>query len=263
MSDAITAGWEFYRVKKQEAFTLIEMLVVIAIIALLLAIIAPALRKVRYQARVVICSSNLRQIGVAIHTYANDFDNTIPFGPEGRPMAGGQFYTATGNVTSLISLYDGSPVGLGLMLNGYVDDQPKVLFCPGTDQPSDMDLQLSRVGHTQAEGGYYYRHASVALLTGAPDEFHIRLDRLGKNRNGRSISALAMDVQFLAHPSLEVWGVLTHTSHLRKTTNILFDDGQVIRQDNSEDTYTVDVGNYPYDALEKILRTFELADELH
>lgn len=250
---------------------MIEMLVVIAIIALLLAIIAPALRKVRYQARVVICSSNLRQIGVAIHTYAHDFDDMIPFGPEWEPMPGQNFYTATGSVTSLISLDDGSPVGLGLLLDQYVADQPKVLFCPGTDQPSDANKQLARVGKKQAEGGYYYRHASVAIVMQPqdppePEEVdtsHIRLGRLGKNRNGRSISALVMDVQFLAHPSLAIWGVLTHTSHLRKTTNILFSDGQVIRQDNSEDVYTVDIGNYPYDALEKILQAFELADEVH
>ena len=72
-----------------------------------------------------------------------------------------------------------------------------------------------------------------------------------------------MDVQFLAHPSLSVWGILTRTSHLRKTSNVLFADGQVIRQDNSEDVYTVDIGNYPYDALEKILQVFELTDEQH
>ena len=39
-------------------------------------------------------------------------------------------------------------------------------------------------------------------------------------------------------------------------------DGQVVRQDNADDRFTVDIGGYPYDALDKILKAFERADEL-
>ena len=177
-------------------------------------------------------------------------------------MAGSQFYTATGNVTSLISLYDGSPVGLGLLLDGYIADQPKVLFCPDADQHTDAEIELSRVGELQAQCDYYYRHASVALLYGQPETFHVRLTNLGKNRNQKMISALVMDVQFLANESLSVFGVVTRTNHDRKAVNILLADGQVVRQDNSDDTFTVDIGGYPYDALDKILLAFELADDL-
>ena len=247
----------------QRAFTLLELLVVIAIVSLLLAIILPSLRKVRQQARAVVCAANLRSVGVGIHAYAHDYNDTIPFGPKGLPMAGGQFYTVTGNVTSLISLYDGSPVGLGLLVDTYLADQPKVLFCPGSDQPTDADKQLANVGRRQAEGGYYYRHASVAMLTGVPDTFHIRLNQLGSNRNDRSISALVMDIQFLADPSLAIWGVITRTSHQRQVCNILFADGQVGRQDNRDDRFTVDIGQNPYHALDRILGAFETADELH
>jgi prepilin-type processing-associated H-X9-DG protein len=178
-------------------------------------------------------------------------------------MMGGNFYTVTGDVTSLISLMNGAPVGLGLLLQNYLAEQPKVLFCPGTDQPSDADAQLARVGRKQAQADYYYRHASVALLVGTPDTFHIQLGRLGKNRNGRSISALVMDVQFLAHPSLASFQVVTRTSHEQKISNILFADGQVVSQDNTDGRFTVDIGFYPYDALDKILKAFELADEYH
>lgn len=244
------------------AFTLIELLVVIAVIAMLLAVLIPSLQKVRFHARLVVCASNLRNVGAAIHAYSGDFDDTIPFGPEGLPMAGSQFYTATGNVTSLISLYDGSPVGLGLLLDGYLSDQPKVLFCPGADQHSNAEIELSRVGKLQAQCDYYYRHASVAMLSGTPEEFHICLSRLGKNRNAKNIHALVMDVQFLAESQLSVFGVNTRTNHQRRAVNILLADNQVIRQDNSDDRFTVDIGGYPYDALDKILTAFEKADEL-
>jgi prepilin-type N-terminal cleavage/methylation domain-containing protein/prepilin-type processing-associated H-X9-DG protein len=59
-------------------FTLIELLVVIAVIALLIAILVPALQKVRRQTRAVICQSNLRQWGTVLALYADENEGRLP-----------------------------------------------------------------------------------------------------------------------------------------------------------------------------------------
>ena len=250
-----------FSANSSRAFTIIELLVVIAVITIIMGILLPALSKVRYQANRTFCAANLRQVGLAIQMYAEDYDGIIPFGPEGRPVTGSNFYTTTGSVTSLLSLEDGAPVGLGLMLENYLSLQPKVLFCPGADQPSEAEEQLSRVGSAQAQSDFYYRHASVAMITGTPEAYHVNLNNLGRNSKGKPIKALVADVQFLAHPSLAAFQVKTRTSHKRSSSNVLFYDNSVKNVLNQNDMFTVNIGTSPYDALEKILDMFELVDD--
>ncbi|KPK45025.1 MAG: hypothetical protein AMJ65_01315 [Phycisphaerae bacterium SG8_4] len=64
--------------KKPRAFTLIELLVVIAIIAILMAIMMPALQRVKEQAREITCRANLRQYGVAQALYLDDNEDRYP-----------------------------------------------------------------------------------------------------------------------------------------------------------------------------------------
>ncbi len=66
------------RTKRSDAFTLIELLVVIAIIALLMAVLMPSLKRARDQARLTACTAHLKQIGLAMHMYACDFDDKFP-----------------------------------------------------------------------------------------------------------------------------------------------------------------------------------------
>lgn len=64
--------------KPTSGFTLIELLVVISIIALLLSILLPSMRAAREQAKQMVCSSQMRQVGLAQLLYINDFDKYTP-----------------------------------------------------------------------------------------------------------------------------------------------------------------------------------------
>jgi len=63
---------------RAKGFTLIELLVVIAIIALLMAILIPALQRVRKQARLVVCQSNLKQWGQILNLYTQNSEGFLP-----------------------------------------------------------------------------------------------------------------------------------------------------------------------------------------
>jgi prepilin-type N-terminal cleavage/methylation domain-containing protein len=251
----------------RRAFTLTELLIVIAILAILMALLLPTLASGREKGWRTACLSNLRQIGIAIHAYAGDSEGRIPYGPKAPPFtSAGNFYPSTGAPTSLVSLQSGAPVGLGLLLKEHLCNQPKALFCPGSDQAVDGAAELARVGVSQAQCSYYYRHAGVTNLFDSPNALppleRLALDHLGKNRNGLPIRALAIDTLFLCPPDLAPFNIKPRTHHRLKSADILFVDGHTLSRPNRDNRFVVDLRNYAEirDAFDKILKVLEQAD---
>jgi prepilin-type N-terminal cleavage/methylation domain-containing protein/prepilin-type processing-associated H-X9-DG protein len=68
------------QIRRQPAFTLTELLVVIGIIAILISILLPTISAARGRAMRLACMSNLRQLGICMYTYANTFHDRLPNG---------------------------------------------------------------------------------------------------------------------------------------------------------------------------------------
>ncbi len=139
-------------VSPRAGFTLIELLVVIGIIAILAAMVLPALGRAKQRAQMVKCLSNLRQIGVGAKLYVEDNQDTYPAGDSFQFNRNGASYTNYGNT---LGGHDPSPewrpnypMASDRPLNPYVKGF-ETWHCPAdrgvkgipsaTYQPSDYD----------------------------------------------------------------------------------------------------------------------------
>lgn len=142
----------------KRGFTLIELLVVIAIIAILMGILMPALRKVKEVARETACKSNLKNVGLAVAMYLDDFERKIPDTQSSNQhqwfQSNGTTYRRPGS----------SGTYWGIFYRDYIKDQTKIFGCPSFQSTVNGRLIYSYSGSTKStDSDYIIRHAAFGL----------------------------------------------------------------------------------------------------
>lgn len=238
------------RISRRRAFTLVELLAVMAIISILAALLLPAINRARFEARVVQCKSNLRQIGMALMTYSSYFDGWLP-------LEGDAYDTTNQGQIGTAMVWDGTTVytdpdlssmhyrGLGLlcMLDNKFIGNPMVLFCP--DQGSlNVGRQIAFLNHRTANQEAYTSYIYRQLDGRRPaDVLRGSIGALGYNPgkdqisdpvadpatldDDRPVRAIVADRNYRGFRDGIDIDATIRENHDGTTVCILFDDGHV------------------------------------
>lgn len=164
--------------RESRGFTLIELLVVIAIIAILAAILFPVFAKARENARRASCQSNLKQLGLGVMQYTQDYDETLPIGQD-----------IIGSTTL--------PMTWDLLIQPYVKSM-QILACP-SDSASTVYPDVPGYGKNVRRSYSFARYLRVWLaVPGSPNSCDPNLDVGGRpNLTGEAKTLAAIQAPAL------------------------------------------------------------------
>ena len=231
-----------------KGFTLVELLVVVAIIGLLISIFLPAMGAARAQSKFVVCRANLRTIGQLVQVYATQNNDRIPRGPSFQPasypfsllgedIATTQLWTTAYEVNDEYT-HQAEFTGLGLLARAPGKAGNEFLFCPD-DAALNLTEEGPRIGQpeTNAFGSYLYRQMDIM-----PQQIQSegKLDNLqacdfekppvppdlGGELLRLEVQALALDSNSLGS------GVFEHLNHDGQRVNVVYKDGSTKPFDN-------------------------------
>ncbi len=146
--------------RHRAAFTLLDVLVAIAVITILIAILSPTLGQVQEASRRVVCSSNLRQFGLGIQMYADDARGRIP------PSA---FLSSRGGADEMMMVRLGPDErnlvardgwdGLGMLYSTHYLKTPGIYYCPSHwgEHPQERYDSAWRMDLGEIVGNYHFR----------------------------------------------------------------------------------------------------------
>jgi len=187
-------------------FTLVELLIVIAIIAILAALLLPALASAHRKAQTVQCLNNLRQIGQTTYMYASDNDDHLPFAWYDDPDPSGNNFFAL--LTPLIYSSD---------FDGYGDFELKLYSCPTRANEPLVGSNPMRVS--------YGMNAFNSVDFPNP-----QTRRLGSASAAASTTLLLADISFkYNHPPIQTLEPSQVGYKHSKRANIIFFDGHASR----------------------------------
>jgi len=238
------------------AFTLIELLIVIAIIVLLVGILVPSLHRARALARDVTCLSKVDSQLTAVHLYAAGEDGRLACGSDNALLWPAQAPQPPISTLASFQIWVGlnqEPSALGVLVEAKLLP-PEGMFCPD-DADADREVQMERV-RTQAAQSAWCSYLYRQLDGQASSPLKKRLDDLGLNDQGGRVSALVMDMQCtMQWPDLP-----TKSNHGGLQSAVGFVSGAATRVSNEGDPLTLNGSTgATYSRLDEML---EYADTL-
>ncbi|WP_419645762.1 type II secretion system protein [Victivallis vadensis] len=159
--------------RKKRRFTLIELLIVIAIIAILAAMLLPALNKARERARSISCVGKLRQIGQAANLYAGDYDGVLP----PAQITGNGTVGIIGNITNLSWVARTWPYLIGNAMTYGNSMRQKAYICDAGP------FQTASGGSQESEPVTNYAWNGICGQTSRGDFKCVKSIKLGSLRN--------------------------------------------------------------------------------
>jgi prepilin-type N-terminal cleavage/methylation domain-containing protein len=216
-------------------FTLVELLVVIGVIAVLIAMLLPALGKARYQANMINCASNVRQFGLALQIYASENRGAVPltfYWGDNIRRSENSVVNKRGHL-----LTSGAPFlpPLGdMILKTRIVPSPKPFFCPLETVPSrQFNTSVNRWPLDTANSdfilGYGTRPVVVARPIGnvMPATGYELSMPMPKLTQFKSYQAIAADVIPRNLAGAVPANQLPAVSHALKGVNVFFADSSV------------------------------------
>ncbi len=215
------------RRRQTRAFTLIEVLVVVAIIGLLVSILLPSLHRAREQGRTLVCQTNVRQLTMAFLSYSTQAQGLLPGCSEdpGADWLGGA-NTQQGHT--------GRQPEDGVIYK-HLGNQKNVYACPADDAPRNFvgtlysytASTLMSGANTALVSGSHYRYSGAASVKNYSDTDH----SADMRPNGAMVVIEEDPVWYLTNVINSAWdaddGVATR--HMGKYGSVGFIDGHVSR----------------------------------
>jgi len=160
------------------AFTLIELLIVVAIIALLVGILLPALGRSRAAAQQTLCASTIRQLVLATALYAHDHDDHAP--PGASQIQTHNLHRWHGSRASISHPFTPGGAPITPYLDDSVATSVAARTCP-TFKPALDALTAAHQGFERACGGYAYNNAYLGMdrVQKSHGIWTVRTDRVG------------------------------------------------------------------------------------
>ena len=224
----------------QAGFTLIELLVVIAIIAILMGILTPALSRVREASKRAVCSSQVKQTGVAIAAYASDNDNCMPVYNSNNINANPYLLIHSYALYRSESPYvdaNGNLLGmkLALLYEGKYIADPKVFYCPSNmnelykfesyNSPRPWGTLPQNFNATHGQGHNQWVRMGYTYLPIDPRAPKISAIRM-PDETARSIDMLDPHIPYMTD-LIRHKHQISHKRQRNHAVNALFKDGHV------------------------------------